>query len=387
MISVSSMDKVLRSVYLDVVAKTLNDKTSAFYKKIQKNSTNVYGKEMIGTCAIGINGGFGSRDEEADLPKSGIPSVVSLKAPMRNIYGNLEITDKLLRISENGLTNAVDMLNYEVETLLAASRFNLRRMLMQDGRGVLANVNKESSSLNDVYVDDTRNFIEGMYVDLINEDDEVSVASVRVTSVFHDTKRIILDRSLTQEEINSAMCLTIAGSYEKEILGIPYLFSDDINTLYGNTKFLINAILPQKMTCTEVSADTLQSVLDKLEEKCGSEPDMIISSFDMRRKYLASARESRLNVDFMTVDTGFKSVCYSNVPIYADGFAPDKTMYFLNTDDFIMGQLGDWAWIEGTNHDILRPVHNKAAYNATLVKYCNLICTRPLGQARLILDA
>lgn len=387
MISVNGMDKVLRSVYLDVVAKTLNDKTSAFYKKIQKNSTNVYGKEMIGTCAIGINGGFGSRDEDADLPESGIPSIVSLKAPMRNIYGNLEITDKLLRISENGLTSAVDMLNYEVETLLAASRFNLRRMLMQDGRGLLANLNKESSNLNDIYVDDTRNFIEGMYVDLINEDDEVSVSSVRVTSVFHDAKYIVLERNLTQAEINTGMCFTIAGSYEKEIFGIPYVFSDDINTLYGNTKFLVNAILPQKMTCTEVSADTLQSVLDKLEEKCGSEPDMIISSFDMRRKYLASARESRLNVDFMTVDTGFKSVCYSNVPIYADGFAPDKTMYFLNTDDFIMGQLGDWAWIEGSNHDILRPVHNKAAYNATLVKYCNLICNRPLGQARLTLDA
>lgn len=387
MISVSSMDKVLRSVYLDVVAKTLNDKTSAFYKKIQKNSANVYGKEMITTCAVGINGGFGSRDEDADLPKSGVPSVVSLKAPMKNIYGNLEITDKLLRISENGLSNAVDMLNYEVETLLAASRFNLRRMLMQDGRGVLANVVKEGSSTNNVYVDDTRNFIEGMYVDIINEDDEVSVASTRISIINHDTKCLTLDRSLTESEIDTAMCFTIAGSYEKEIFGIPYIFADDINTIYGNTKFIVNPILPQKLKCTEVSADTLQSVLDCLEEKCGSEPDMIISSFDMRRKYLASARESRLNVDFMTVDTGFKSVCYSNVPIYADGFAPDKTMYFLNTDDFVMGQLGDWAWIEGTNHDILRPIHNKAAYNATLVKYCNLVCTRPVGQARLTLDA
>ena len=387
MISVSNMDKVLRSVYLDVVSSTLNDKTSAFYKKIQKNSANVYGKEMITTCAIGINGGFGSRGETADLPKSGEPSVVSLKAPMINIYGNLEISDKLLRISENGISNAVDMLNYEVESLLASSRFNLRRMLMQDGRGHLCTLIKEGTSFNDIHVDTTRNLVEGMYIDLVNQDDAVAVSAARITNIFPDTNMIRIDTNLTNDQIDNAMCFTIAGSYEKEIFGIPYIFADDINTIYGNTKFIVNPILPQKLNCTEVSADTLQSVLDCLEEKCGSEPDMIISSFDMRRKYLASARESRLNVDFMTVDTGFKSVCYSNVPIYADGFAPDKTMYFLNTNDYVMGQLGDWAWIEGTNHDILRPVHNKAAYNATLVKYCNLVCTRPLGQARLTYTA
>ena len=386
MINASNMDKVLRSVYLDVVGKTLNDKTSAFYKKVQKNSKNVYGKEMIATCAIGINGGFGSRDEDADLPQSGIPNVVSLKAPMINIYGNLEISDKLLRISENGVSTAIDMLNYEIETLLASSRFNLRRMLMQDGKGILANVVKEGSLLNDILVDDTRNLVEGMYVDVINEDDEVIAESYRITTVFTDTKKVRLDRSLTEEQINTALYFTSAGSYGKEIFGVPYIFSDDINTIYGNTKFIVSPILPQKHTCTEVSADTLQSVLDSLEEKCGSEPDMIISSFDMRRKYLASARESRLNVDYMTVDTGFKSVCYSNVPIYADSFAPNNTMYFINTNDYILGQLGDWAWIEGTNHEILRPVHNKAAYNATLVKYCNLVCNRPLGQARLTFE-
>ena len=58
-------------------------------------------------------------------------------------------------------------------------------------------------------------------------------------------------------------------------------------------------------------------------------------------------------------------------------------MYFINSDDFVMGQLADWSWIEGTNHDILHPIANKAAYGATLVKYCNLICTKPSAQARL----
>ena len=44
MIDLSNMDKVIRSVYLDVVTTCLNEKTSPFYKKIDKSSVNIVGK-------------------------------------------------------------------------------------------------------------------------------------------------------------------------------------------------------------------------------------------------------------------------------------------------------------------------------------------------------
>ena len=100
MIDVINMDKVLRSVYLDVVSSSLNEKTSAFYKKVVKSGANVYGKDIIAPCRIGINGGVACTEETGNLPATSAPTLLNFKAPLVNIYGNLEISDKLLRVND-----------------------------------------------------------------------------------------------------------------------------------------------------------------------------------------------------------------------------------------------------------------------------------------------
>lgn len=383
MLTVSNMDKVLRSVYLDVLTNSLNERTNAFYKKIQKTSANVYGKEIIAPCSFGINGGVACVDETSDLPESSVPTIVNFKAPMMNIYGNMELSDKLIRISDKGVGSAVDMLNYEVKSLLNSASYNLRRMLMQTGDGVLSTVVTGSSSNTVINVAETRNFIEGMVVDFVSGQN-VLCSGRKIIYVDKTNKTIKVDASVTEEALVAGIKITVKGSFNKEIYGVPYIFSDAITTIYGNSKALVSYAVPAKYENTEVTSDALQEVLDNLEEESGSVPNMIISSFDMRRKYLNYLREKSLNIDYNNqVDDGFSSICYNGVPIYTDAFMEANTMYFINSDDFVMGQLADWSWIEGTNHDILHPIANKAAYGATLVKYCNLICTKPSAQARL----
>ena len=58
-------------------------------------------------------------------------------------------------------------------------------------------------------------------------------------------------------------------------------------------------------------------------------------------------------------------------------------MYLLNTDDFILHQLCDWRWIEDAAGGILKQESGSAAYSATLVKYADLMCERPVGQAKI----
>ena len=56
-------------------------------------------------------------------------------------------------------------------------------------------------------------------------------------------------------------------------------------------------------------------------------------------------------------------------------------MFLLNTDDFALYQLCDWEWLEDEDGKILKQSPGKAAYSATLVKYAELICKKPCGQA------
>jgi hypothetical protein len=85
----------------------------------------------------------------------------------------------------------------------------------------------------------------------------------------------------------------------------------------------------------------------------------------------------------MQFDGGFTAMSYNGIPIVVDRFCPAGCMYLLNTDDFKLHQLCDWQWLEGEDGKILKQVPGKPVYAATLVKYAELMCENPGGQARL----
>ena len=58
-------------------------------------------------------------------------------------------------------------------------------------------------------------------------------------------------------------------------------------------------------------------------------------------------------------------------------------MYLLNTNDFTLHQLCDWKWLEGDDGKVLKQNAGYPTYSATLVKYADLICDRPNGQAKI----
>jgi hypothetical protein len=45
--------------------------------------------------------------------------------------------------------------------------------------------------------------------------------------------------------------------------------------------------------------------------------------------------------------------------------------------------MGDWEWMEGGNGRILQQVASTPVWTATLVKYAELVCSHPGGQAEL----
>ena len=85
----------------------------------------------------------------------------------------------------------------------------------------------------------------------------------------------------------------------------------------------------------------------------------------------------------MTLEGGFKAISYNGIPLVTDRFVDGDTMYLLNTDDFTLHELCDWKWLEGEGGRILKQNPNFATYTATLVKYAELICDKPNGQAKI----
>ena len=132
-----------------------------------------------------------------------------------------------------------------------------------------------------------------------------------------------------------------------------------------------------------ISETAIQTAIDRLEERAGSRVNFIVCSWGVKRALQNYFSQYKRFTDVTELAGGYKAITYNGIPIVADRFCPEKTMYLLNTDDFCLHQLCDWKWLEGDDGRVLRQVPGKPLYTATLVKYADLVCTRPCGQAML----
>ncbi len=385
MITLTNADKILRSVYLDAICEEIRTNTSPFLSRIENTSEYLQGKEMIVPCRTGINGGIACMSETANLPEAGNPSYLLFKASLCNIYGNLELTDKVLRVAQGNPASAINVLNSEMDIMLKSAKFQLSRMLFQNGKGILCRFDTHAvANPNMLSVDSTKNLAEGMIVDILNATGVKMSGGYTITAINRSAGTVSIYPSTS--DYTGDYMLTIQGSYNNEIYGIPYLFDSSLTTLYGNVRAAIPNILPRTYSFGDVTNDNIQEILDNTEEFGGSQPNLLIASYAARRAYLEYLRTNCLNVNHQQIEAGFSSITFNGIPLYVEKFAPDDSVFFVNTNDFKMIQLNDWSWVEGNTNNILNPISGKAAYYATLVKYCNIMCIRPMAQAKLYLD-
>lgn len=382
MVTVSSTNSILKDIYLDVIVNQLNTATNPFYNKVAMGSEDVIGKNIVSAVKVGINGGIGAGSELASLPVASGNTYCSLKAELKNIYGNIELSDKVIRASRTSAGALVNVLNAEMEGLLEAARFNFGRMLFQKGNGVLAKIGELDEGANTIIpVSNTRNFMEGMLVDFTSAS-SVKSAGHKVTLVDRANSTITVTPAVKADTgVAKNDLVTLQQSLNGEIYGLPYLFDTAEAQFYGNIRVGLANVLPTINTINApITTDAIQNQLDLLEERSGGDIDLIICSYDVRRAYLAHMQANRMNIDYFNIDGGFKALSYNGIPIVADRFCPSGEMYFVNTKDFKLQQLCDWKWLEGEGGSVLRQMDNKPCYQATLVKYANLICIRPSGQ-------
>ena len=177
--------------------------------------------------------------------------------------------------------------------------------------------------------------------------------------------------------------LCVQGSYGLELTGLGAIFGEG-TTLYGLTRSENKWLEPYKKDVNGAISETaIQTAIDRLEERAGSRINFIVCSRGVKRALQNYLTQYKRITDVTELAGGYKAITYNGIPVVADRFCPEKTMYLLNTDDFCLHQLCDWKWLEGDDGRVLRQVAGKPLYTATLVKYADLICTRPCGQGML----
>lgn len=377
-VTITNADKALKSLYLDVVAEQLNYKINPLFSAIKQSADDVWGKEVRKLAIYGVNGGIGAGTEDGDLPDACGNNYEQFVLTLKNLYGTIEISDKAVRASENNSGAFVSLLNAEMEGLLKASAFNFGRMLFGDGSGSLATVGGVAES--GVTVDSVKNLMEGMMVDFRTADGEMVAPAKKILSINRENKTIVVSGQSTLAGVTAGNIITVQGSYNNEITGLKAIF-DKSKTIYGLDREKHGWLNPYVLeNAGEISEEKIQLALDTIEENSGSSVNFIVCSWGVRRALQKLFSENKRYIDTMELNGGYKAISYNGIPVVADRFCPEGTMYLLNTADFTLHQLCDWQWLEGEDGKVLKQVAGKPVYTATLVKYADLICARPNGQ-------
>ncbi len=383
MITMQNADAALKDYYLDAVSAQLNEGISPFFTAIEKGTDYVYGKDVKLAVIRGNSGNVMAGAEDGDLPDPHKNRYVNITVPLKNLYGTIEISDKALRASRDSSGAFVSLLNAEMDGLVSSAKQNFQRMLFGDGTGKLCGISDKVS--NTVYkVDRVKEYYTGMQVDVCTVVGKPAVdgAGVYIESVDLGEGTVTISKGITELVVNGA--IYVHGSKDSELTGLGAIF--DSENLYGYSKSADKFFAPLKKDAAggELTEDMLTEVLDHMEENFNSKINAILCSYRTRKKIAALIDANRRVVNSIDARTGFGAVTVNDVPVYADKYCPDGRIIFLNTDDFALYQLCDWEWLEDEDGKILKQIPGKAAYSATLVKYAELVCRKPCGQAVLL---
>lgn len=380
MVTINSAENALKSVYLGTVTELLNTRVNPLLTKIEQTSADVWGKEVRKAVSLGINGGIGAGDEDGALPKAHGNNYLQFVSSLKNLFGQIEISDKAIRASANDKGAFTDLLNAELDGLLKASKFNLGRMLYGDGTGKLAEIYDVESGSNEVEVTDTRNFVPGLAVDIYNGASAIGT-DIIVESVDYENDTITL--SSVPSSAATGNGIYVQGSRDKEITGLAAIF-DTTKTLYGVDRSTSPLLKPySKGTVGAIDETTIQEAIDFLETRAGSTIDFIAVDDVTKYAYMDYMSQYKRNIDVMNLEGGFRTMSFNGIPLVYDRFVPNGTMYLLDTSVFHLHRLCDWRFLETENGNVLRQNQGYPTYTATLVKYCELMCDRPNGQGRL----
>ncbi len=399
MISLQTADKALKDVYLGVVSDQLNTSVNPLLARIKQTTSDVWGKNIVKMAPYGINGGIGAGSETGALPTAGGNNYEKFTLELKNLYGKIDISDKAIRASQSSAGAFVNLLNAEMEGLIKASSFNMGRMLYGDGKGLLTKItdNAVSGATSTTFtVADVTALAEGMLVDIVTASGVVKKSAVKIVNVNRGTKTITISATgFTASELKvsgsqaTQYYFAIQGSYGKELTGLGAIFDTSATSLYGLNREGNSWMNPYTLDCgttstpASISDITMQSVIDYLEENFGSAVDFIVCSSGVKRNYQNYLNSYRSNIDILDLAGGFRALSYNGIPVVSDRFAPKNTMYMLNTDEFKLHQLCDWKWLEGEDGRVIKQNAGTPTYSATLVKYADLICDKPCGQAKI----
>lgn len=381
--NLTSVEKALKELYLGTIIEQLNTDIDPFVARIERSTEAITGNNGIVRAAqIGLNGGFGAGTETGTLPMPGENIYKNLRSTTKNMYGVISISDKLLKsVKGNDKGSFANLVEREIKSMLHTAKWHFARQVYGSSSGKIANCTPGSASTK-VVVDSTQFLIEGITIDILASDGNHIAKARRILNIDRTKKELTI--SGTAVTVSSGAYITAQGSAGLEMTGLTDLFNTGAAQLYGNTRADNSWLNPTVKTGVgEISQGLLQETITDLEDAYNVKIDYISAGNEAFIHYMNLLKAESRQINTLSLAGGVTGLKFNNIDVVRNRFTPVDGMDFLDTDKFKIDQVSEWDWIEGPTRSIFVQNGNTPTYNATLVKYADLMCVTPGGMARL----
>lgn len=378
-LNISGASEALKLFYLPGLQYQLNNSTPVL-SVLEKDTTSVTGFQISMALRYGRQGGVGNRPDDGNLPTPNSRKTKQAKWDTKNIFAQIQVSDKTMRASRGNDGAFVSLLEADLDDALVDAKDGLSRQVYGNGLGVLATCTAQGP-VNTLTVNSVQYLTEGMLVDVLDSTGVTPKAtSVEVTTV-DDVANTI---TITGAAITTLATdiVVVSGSYGLELTGFGSVFTAD-NTLYGinrtQNKWFNSTNIAVGGSITEM---IMQKGTDETERKAGGKVDFYASSYGVRRAYQSLLTATKQIIQPMKLEGGWDVLSYNGKPFTADKYCPSGTLFGLDLSTWREYSMEDWDWLSDDGA-VLSRVANKPVWSATLVKYADLGCSKPKANFKL----
>jgi hypothetical protein len=378
-----NIEKALKEFYLPLWKNQLTTEASIIMSKVKKKT--LQSNKIVASAPIGLAGGFGFGSEGMETPDPGAVNFERFNANAKDMYCDVAISVKATKLTgTNG--SMADALQTEVKGAYEAAKWNVGRALFGNGQGILASISALGAAGNVITVDNTRNIMEGLIIDIYATGGTVpAVAGRRITAVDRVGNKITIDGAASTF---AAGFITLQKSFKREITGLGAIFDNSITSLYGVDKATNVWLKPTEQDASAGIDDTLLTqTLRQAQRYKNSKVDMLLCGDDAYDSYVEYLKQTnqRIESNYELVG-GFKAIklIFSNreVLVANEQFIPTREMWGFETGDLEFHSF-DWFFAELQGGGIFNLMEKQSVYRALLCNYGELICSNPGGCVRI----
>ena len=379
--TIAHLSAVLKDAYLPAFRNQITTDPSPFMEKIRKIplANNV----ITATAPVGLNGGFAFGAEDGgDAPAAGAQRYAGFKLPAKNMYVNIEISDKTVKLGSSNASAMLNAFDQEVKSAYNAANYNVGRALFGDGTGTLATATASTGVLNDV-----SKLREGMLIDVYAKGgSSAKSAGVRITGIDRNAKKITTSPSVTWAADDF---ITIQKSYNNEISGIGSVMNDALSEIYGVKKSENEWIKPTVKTYTDISDTVLYEGVSDAAKYKNTKLDMLLCGDEAFKAYQLYMREHNTVLVDKTMKFKGGAVGYvlnvgsQEVVLVNESNVPANEIWGVCTSDWQFHHTDlDFATVDDSS--AFERIPGTTRFGALLAMYGNLICENPGGCVKFV---